>query len=144
MYHRCTAYDLIIHVDDNLSVALRGQFIHHVAQVGAVQLAGLAGQPARQIGVADYADAVHFDYLTRVTRLNLALFALWRHRGIVDPAFYGVPAGLTLMAAAEVVRREAGAAGRLGLHHGFYADAGIAENGRYLGKHAWTIFGKHA
>lgn len=37
--------------------------------------------------------------------LNAALFSLWRDRGLVDPAFYGVPAGLTLLAGAELARR---------------------------------------
>jgi hypothetical protein len=39
--------------------------------------------------------------------LNAALFALWRDAGIVDPAFYGVPAGLTFLAGGELARRPA-------------------------------------
>ncbi|MHC4473793.1 MAG: hypothetical protein ACYS99_22890, partial [Planctomycetota bacterium] len=36
--------------------------------------------------------------------VNLALFAFWRFQGIVDPEFYGVPAGLSLLAGAEITR----------------------------------------
>ncbi|MCU0724775.1 MAG: hypothetical protein MUE73_03140 [Planctomycetes bacterium] len=47
--------------------------------------------------------------------LNLALFALWRSRGIVDPAFYGVPPGLTLLLSAEVLRGRVDRSARLAL-----------------------------
>jgi hypothetical protein len=35
---------------------------------------------------------------------NLAIFAFWRVRGILDPAFYGVPAGLSLLLSGEALR----------------------------------------
>jgi hypothetical protein len=36
--------------------------------------------------------------------LNLALFSLWWEQGVTDPAFYGVPPGLTLLLATEFAR----------------------------------------
>ncbi|MEW6744416.1 MAG: hypothetical protein AB1486_16810 [Planctomycetota bacterium] len=36
--------------------------------------------------------------------VNLAIFTLWQHHGFVDPALYGVPAGLTLLLGAELAR----------------------------------------
>ena len=40
-----------------------------------------------------------------LTLLNAALFSLWQHHGVVDPAFYGVPAGLSLILGSEIARR---------------------------------------
>jgi len=48
-----------------------------------------------------------------VILLNLAIFALWRRHGIVDPAFYGVPPGLTLLLGAELSRKHLAKEGRL-------------------------------
>ncbi len=45
--------------------------------------------------------------------LNLALFSIWRHQGIVDPAFYGVPPGLSFLVAAELLRRRVSAIAHL-------------------------------
>jgi len=50
-----------------------------------------------------------------VVLLNLAVFALWRRHGIVDPAFYGVPPGLTLLLGAELSRKHLARGGRLAL-----------------------------
>jgi hypothetical protein len=38
--------------------------------------------------------------------VNLALFSLWVNRDIFDPAFYGVPAGVSLLLVAEMARRQ--------------------------------------
>ncbi len=38
--------------------------------------------------------------------LNLALFSLWLSRGIYDPAFYGVPAGASILLLTEIVHRQ--------------------------------------
>ncbi len=56
---------------------------------------GIAGLVLAQRGITWFAAAL----------LNGALFALWRHHGIVDPAFHGVPAGLTLLAGSELAQR---------------------------------------
>lgn len=45
--------------------------------------------------------------------LNLSIFSIWRYQGIVDPAFYGVPPGLTFLIAAELLRRRISAAAHL-------------------------------
>ncbi len=41
-----------------------------------------------------------------VALLNLMLFAFWRRHGIVDPAFYGIPPGLSLVAGAVILRNK--------------------------------------
>ncbi len=46
---------------------------------------------------------------------NLAVFALWRQHGLVDPALYGAPPGLTLLVAAELLRRRIAPAARAAL-----------------------------
>lgn len=47
--------------------------------------------------------------------LNFALFALWRRQGFVDPAFYGVPPGATLLVASELMRGRATEPARIGV-----------------------------
>ena len=51
--------------------------------------------------------------VSAVVFLNLALFALWLARGIYDPSFYGVPAGLSVLLTTEMARSRLGA-GRVG------------------------------
>jgi len=49
-----------------------------------------------------------------VVLVNLAVFALWRYRDVVDPAFYGVPAGLSILIGTEAMRKELSRPARLG------------------------------
>ena len=41
-----------------------------------------------------------------VTLLNFALFQFWRAQAVIDPQFYGIPLGLTLIAIGELQRHE--------------------------------------
>ena len=51
--HGHAALDDVVEVEDELAVLVRGHQLEQVDQVGAEQLRGLGGQPARQVGVAE-------------------------------------------------------------------------------------------
>jgi hypothetical protein len=77
--------------------------------VGAVDLEGRGALAfflaAAVYGVAAFRERRPALGWLSLALVDLALFSIWRHRGIVDPAFYGVPAGLSLVLGSEVARR---------------------------------------
>ncbi len=54
-------------------------------------------------------------YAAAAVLVNLMLYSFWRQNGLVDPAFYGIPPGLTLLAAAMLLRGRISSPARLAL-----------------------------
>jgi len=86
-------------------VGLTGGDRAAVALLIASAVSGLAG---RRLDVAALG-------WTALVLANLALFAWWRHTGIQDLAWYGIPGGLSLLVAGELARERLRPGTRVGL-----------------------------
>ncbi|HEU4419785.1 MAG TPA: hypothetical protein VFT55_12675, partial [Planctomycetota bacterium] len=84
-----------------LSIALALQF-------GGLTFTLLAGAAVMALGAA--VARVRLLAALSLCLANAGLFRLWLREGVFDPSFYGVPAGLSLVFGAELVRGPLGAA----------------------------------